>query len=542
MDDLKLHGLIGSGKSPEGDAIAGDVLAGKTFSNDEDIGLTGTMPNRGAVDVTLTSEGQEYTVTAGYHSGLGKVKAAITGIVASVIKAGTTVGGVLGTFTSDATATAAQMLSGVTAYVNGAKVTGSIASKSAATYTPGTTAQTIVAGQYLSGNQTIAGDADLISTNIKSGVNIFGVAGNTNVVDTSAGDATAAQILSGKKAYVDGALVTGTIASKSAQTFTPGTANQTIAAEQYLSGTQTIAGDANLVSTNIKAGANIFGVTGNSNVVDTSAGDATSAQILSGKKAYVDGALVTGTIPSKGAQTYTPGTANQTIAAGQYLSGTQTIAGDADLVASNIVESANIFNVQGTAVKCPQILSLPAEANRGLSYSYDGTMRDASTYLTSSYPGIYDLNFTLLSNILSENTYRYRNFKDRVSRSYYTWDRCEIYNDAGTLLYNVTSPYAFYNNSNFFASSAVYDKIVARRDSDGAYFEFNYSGTSLGTVSYTLMYALSITSHSLGRPFEDVIIEPYSTDLDLLNIYKADGSAEYIKRYVMAVMYPMFKL
>lgn len=49
--------------------------------------------------------------------------------------------------------------------------------KSAATITPGTTNQTIASGTYLTGTQTIAGDADLVASNIKSGVNIFGVAG-----------------------------------------------------------------------------------------------------------------------------------------------------------------------------------------------------------------------------------------------------------------------------------------------------------------------------------------------------------------------------
>ena len=83
----------------------------------------------------------------------------------------------LATDTADATATAAQILSGKTAYVKGAKITGTIASKAAATYTPGTTDQTIAAGQYLAGVQTIKGDAKLKSENIKSGTSIFGVNG-----------------------------------------------------------------------------------------------------------------------------------------------------------------------------------------------------------------------------------------------------------------------------------------------------------------------------------------------------------------------------
>ena len=82
------------------------------------------------------------------------------------------------TDTADATATAAQILSGKTAYVKGAKVTGTIPSKAAATYTPGTTDQTIAAGQYLSGAQTIKGSANLKAENIKQGVNIMGIMGS----------------------------------------------------------------------------------------------------------------------------------------------------------------------------------------------------------------------------------------------------------------------------------------------------------------------------------------------------------------------------
>ena len=52
-----------------------------------------------------------------------------------------------------------------------------VTKKSAATYTPGTSDQSIASGQYLSGTQTIKGDANLVAGNIKSGVNIFGVTG-----------------------------------------------------------------------------------------------------------------------------------------------------------------------------------------------------------------------------------------------------------------------------------------------------------------------------------------------------------------------------
>ena len=87
--------------------------------------------------------------------------------------------------------------------------------------------------------------------------------GTAKFMDTSDGDATSSDILNGKKAYVNGQKVTGNIQSKAAETFTPTTSDQTIAANQYLSGAQTIKGDANLVAGNILKNVTIFGVTGN---------------------------------------------------------------------------------------------------------------------------------------------------------------------------------------------------------------------------------------------------------------------------------------
>lgn len=138
---------------------------------------------------------------------------------------------------------------------------------------------------------------------------------------------------------------------KAAATITPGTANQTIAANQYLTGAQTIKGDSNLVAANIKKGASIFGVTGTleagSTGTDTSDATATAGDILNGKTAYVKGEKVTGTITIKGAQIYTPRATDQTILAGYYLKGNQTIEGDANLIAGNIKKGVSIFGVAG---------------------------------------------------------------------------------------------------------------------------------------------------------------------------------------------------
>ena len=81
--------------------------------------------------------------------------------------------------TSDATATAADILEGKTAYVAGEKVTGTIAFQAAKTITPSALDQVAISsGYYASGDVTVAGDSNLIAENIKSGASIFGVEGN----------------------------------------------------------------------------------------------------------------------------------------------------------------------------------------------------------------------------------------------------------------------------------------------------------------------------------------------------------------------------
>lgn len=77
--------------------------------------------------------------------------------------------------------------------------------------------------------------------------------------------------------------------------------------------------------------------------------EGSASDLLSGKQ-LIDGEgnVVTGTIITKGAATYTPSTSNQTIAAGTYCSGVQTIEGDSNLVAGNIKNGVSIFGVAGS--------------------------------------------------------------------------------------------------------------------------------------------------------------------------------------------------
>lgn len=60
-----------------------------------------------------------------------------------------------------------------------------LTTQAAQTITPSTSDTTIAAGQFLTGAQTIKGDANLVGSNIKSGVSIFGVAGSLTAATVS---------------------------------------------------------------------------------------------------------------------------------------------------------------------------------------------------------------------------------------------------------------------------------------------------------------------------------------------------------------------
>jgi hypothetical protein len=80
------------------------------------------------------------------------------------------------------------------------------------------------------------------------------------------------------------------------------------------------------------------------------AGTAAAGHVLSGKTFSSSAGLgVTGTMANNGAISFTPGTSAQPIPAG-YYNGSGSVAGDANLVAGNIVSGINLFGVTGTAL------------------------------------------------------------------------------------------------------------------------------------------------------------------------------------------------
>lgn len=306
---------------------AADVLTGEQFYDEEGNPVTGTMPNNPAEAVVIQGGGS-YTIPKGYHTGQGTV---------------TSSGSVLPTLTDPADAE--EIVSGKQAInQNGSVLTGTMPSNPAisetleagesyqvpAGYTPGGTVQTASLASQTPGTAT---QDDIIKgqTAWVNGQQITGALEPGS--DTSDATATAADILEGETAYVATGKVRGTMPTRTADDVTIQSTTINVESGYYAPGTtkqiQTV--EQATPSISVSAGGLI-----------TATADQTAGFVTDGTKS------ATQQLPVQGAQTITPGTTQQTINGGVYLTGTQTIQGDAGLVPDNIKNGITIFGVTGS--------------------------------------------------------------------------------------------------------------------------------------------------------------------------------------------------
>lgn len=158
-------------------------------------------------------------------------------------------------------------------------------------------------------------------------------------------------------------------------------------------------------------------------------------------------------LTTKAADTITPGTTNKEIAAGTYLTGTQTIIGDENLLPENIIAGKTIFNVGGTA--------------RG--YSLLGS-KDVTANTTSTTNTILDT--LTLSDVWTTAKIIYVRVRDKAGK------RSGYFFGSDVWFMNVNALYSSYTS----ISTAA--RLTTRYSTSNTFSV--YSGTSYGVFGYSL--------------------------------------------------------
>lgn len=314
-------GSSGGTDTSDATAVASNILEEKTayIASGK---VTGTMQNRGATAGTISKKTGTYIIPEGYHNGDGSVtiaEAEREKIVPENIKNGITLLGVSGTYTGDGsggtevdkTGKGEYLWAKYTELIGWVKTSKDVGKDRPSGYsTTEYTGATITEDGYYKLDNSIGINKYYLPTGAtngktksvlyrpygyrtdyyvltlsdekgpcgKKGTDLLGYISsdssdsypNAGVQDgvyylaVSAPDvnAIASKMLENTVACGPDGKVTGTIKRLTAQTITPGTEDQNIDAGVYLSGKQTIKGDANLLAENIKEGVELFGITG----------------------------------------------------------------------------------------------------------------------------------------------------------------------------------------------------------------------------------------------------------------------------------------
>lgn len=180
---VKISGSYSGIDTFDATAISPDHIREGYSAYSQGVKIEGTFKG-GGIDTTLSNGATQAQILSGRSAYVNGVK--VDGQMPSVSHPDPTV--VIGT---DGTITASHNQS--TGYVTGSTTTGKLKldTKGGGTITPGTSAKQAIPKNYYSlGEILVAGDADLKSENIKSGVNIFGVPGSLTSTQVAVGTAS----------------------------------------------------------------------------------------------------------------------------------------------------------------------------------------------------------------------------------------------------------------------------------------------------------------------------------------------------------------
>jgi hypothetical protein len=302
---VSILGIVGSLLQALGNAGAGDVFSGVTFSSSTASNQTGTLALACA---TSTFDGVSNRVPDAYDgAGNGTNRWCMT---------------------DSATAGASDILTGKKAWVNGAEVNGSVPAGANVTGANGLLSFIIPNGLYSGSKTAAAADSNLVAGNILNTASIFGVTGSYNIANLTIGNvksgatfgtsstgtllqalgnAGVGDVLSGKTfSSSTAANVSGTIPVKTGDNAVVTSATSTnklllTPLVGYYDGTATVSTtSAAFTAANIAGGVNLFGILGTMSA-GYSYGDSSAEKVLTtatGAGTYNAANLITSNVKS----------------------------------------------------------------------------------------------------------------------------------------------------------------------------------------------------------------------------------------------------